>query len=74
MHLGKNNFPNPSDMNLKYVESVQEFALVDLKDYLSLVLEKILAPQTEVEKRNTYHVLSLMEEVRKRIQNIPVKS
>lgn len=66
----RNQFPNPSDINLAYIESVHESILPDLMDHLSLRLEKVLSPTTHAERIHSFHVHSLAQATRARINAI----
>lgn len=59
-HLGKTNFPQPSDMDKAYIESVHPTVLPELKSYVELCLEHALNPNTEREKIHTLHIVSLI--------------
>lgn len=70
MYMGKEDFPEPGDINKAYIDKLDALSLPNLVSHLQLKLEKTMAPQSSVEKMHSQHVLSLINITRKRLEEI----
>lgn len=57
-------------MDKKYVDSVHPKVLRELRDYVSLCFEKVLAPQTHTERMHSLHVESVLALIDGRIHEM----
>lgn len=73
MYLGKENFPNATDISADYIDKVADSQIPNLLEHVQMQYEKVLAPQTHQERLNEAHISSLIKILRFRVDGIPVE-
>lgn len=66
------NFPEPKDMDRKYIDHVPQEDLEDLLAHLQMRFEKVLAPQSSQERMQSLHIESLIRITRANIAAIAI--
>lgn len=66
------NFPNPSDIDSKFVNNLSKERIDELINHLQLRFENILTPNSTKEKLETLHVESLIRIARARKLTIDI--
>ncbi len=68
MYLGNYNFPDPAEMKKEYLDKVSVDALPDLVQHLEMNFEKVIAPQSHIDRMKSQHIESLINITRSRIE------
>lgn len=66
------NFPEPKDMDSKYIDHVPKEELEDLLAHLQMRFEKVLAPQSSQERMHSMHIESLIKITRANIATLEI--
>ena len=64
------NFPNPSDIDMKFIDQVQPEMIGQMINHLEIHLDKHMAPHNDREKAISERLLSLITYTRQRAWKI----
>lgn len=66
------HFPNPSDIDRRFIDNTKPEELEDLLAHLQMSFEKVLAPQSSQERMHSLHIESLIRITRANIAALEI--